>query len=45
MINNAGVNATDIPVAGMSTERWAKTIKTDLYGYFFCAVLSRFAKS
>jgi glucose 1-dehydrogenase len=37
LMNNAGVNAQGIPVAEMSTDQWDKTIKTDIYGYFFCA--------
>lgn len=37
LVNNAGINAAGIHVAEMSTERWDKTMKTDLYGYFFCA--------
>lgn len=37
MVNNAGIDAAGIPIDEMSTERWNKTMKTDLYGYFFCA--------
>lgn len=37
LVNNAGIDAAGIPVEEMSTERWDKTMKTDLYGYFFCA--------
>lgn len=37
LVNNAGINAAGIHVADMSTEQWDNTLKTDLYGYFFCA--------
>jgi len=37
LINNAGVNGSDIPVSEMSTEVFDKTIKTNLYGVFFCS--------
>lgn len=37
LMNNAGIDASEVPVADMSTEQWDKTMKIDLYGYFFCA--------
>lgn len=37
LMNNAGINASDVQVADMSTEQWDQTMKIDLYGYFFCA--------
>lgn len=37
LVNNAGVNGSGIPVAEMSTEVFDKTIKTNLYGTFFCS--------
>lgn len=37
LVNNAGVNAAGTRVADMSSEQWDNTLKTDLYGYFFCA--------
>jgi glucose 1-dehydrogenase len=37
LVNNAGVNGSNIPVAEMPTEVFDKTIKTNLYGTFFCS--------
>lgn len=37
LVNNAGVNGSGIPVADMPTEVFDKTIKTNLYGTFFCS--------
>lgn len=37
LVNNAGIDASDVNVADMTTEQWDKTLKIDLYGYFFCA--------
>lgn len=36
LVNNAGINGSNIPVEDMSTEIWDKAIKTNLYGPFFC---------
>ncbi|GAB4519382.1 MAG: glucose 1-dehydrogenase [Anaerolineae bacterium] len=36
LMNNAGIDSAGMNVADMSTERWDKAIKTNLYGYFFC---------
>lgn len=36
-MNNAGIDASGIMVADMSTERWMKAVRTNLNGYFFCA--------
>ncbi|PZS19718.1 MAG: short-chain dehydrogenase [Pseudonocardiales bacterium] len=37
LMNNAGVDASGTPVAELSTAVWDKAIRTNLYGYFFCA--------
>jgi len=37
LMNNAGVDASGTPVADLSTEVWDRAIRTNLYGYFFCA--------
>lgn len=37
LMNNAGIDASGIMVADMSTERWMKAVRTNLNGYFFCA--------
>lgn len=36
LVNNAAVNGSGIPLAEMSTEIFDKTIRTNLYGTFFC---------
>lgn len=36
LVNNAAVNGSGIPLAEMSTEVFDTTIKTNLYGTFFC---------
>lgn len=36
LMNNAGIDSAGIEVADMTTERWDKAIKTNLYGYFYC---------
>lgn len=37
LVNNAAVNGSGINVADMSTEVFDKTIRTNLYGTFFCS--------
>lgn len=37
LVNNAGVNGSGIKVADMDTEVFDKTIRTNLYGTFFCS--------
>ena len=37
LVNNAGVDASGINVADLDTETWDRAIRTNLYGYFFCA--------
>lgn len=37
LVNNAGINGSNIPVEDMTTEQWDKVIKTNLYGPFFCS--------
>ncbi|MEJ5961173.1 SDR family NAD(P)-dependent oxidoreductase [Pedobacter immunditicola] len=37
LVNNSGVNGSGIPVDEMETETFDKTIKTNLYGTFFCS--------
>jgi glucose 1-dehydrogenase len=37
LVNNAGVNGSNIPVAEMTTAVFDKTIRTNLYGTFFCS--------
>ncbi len=36
LVNNAGVNGSGTQVADMSLEDWDNTLKTDLYGPFYC---------
>lgn len=36
LVNNAGVNGSGIKVVDMETETFDKTIRTNLYGPFFC---------
>lgn len=36
LVNNAGVNGSNIKVVDMETETFDKTIRTNLYGPFFC---------
>jgi glucose 1-dehydrogenase len=36
LMNNAGIDSAGVPVADMTTARWDKAMKTNLYGYFFC---------
>ena len=42
LVNNAAINGQGIRVENLSTEKWDKAIKTNLYGYFFC--VRRFIK-
>ncbi|TDO20661.1 SDR family NAD(P)-dependent oxidoreductase [Pedobacter duraquae] len=37
LVNNSGVNGSGIPVDEMTTAIFDKTIKTNLYGTFFCS--------
>lgn len=37
LVNNAGVDASGVHVADLDTETWDRAIRTNLYGYFFCA--------
>lgn len=37
LVNNAGVNGSGIKVADMDTDVFDKTIRTNLYGTFFCS--------
>ena len=37
LVNNAGVNGSNIPVSEMPTEVFDKTVRTNLYGTFFCS--------
>lgn len=37
LVNNAGVDASGIHVADLDTETWDRAMRTNLYGYFFCA--------
>ncbi|MBB6270184.1 glucose 1-dehydrogenase [Pedobacter cryoconitis] len=37
LVNNSGVNGSGIPIDEMTTEVFDKTIKTNLYGTFFCS--------
>ena len=37
LMNNAGVDASGTPVAELTTAVWDKAIRTNVYGYFFCA--------
>lgn len=42
LVNNAGVDASGKRVHELDTETWDNAIRTNLYGYFFCA--RRFVK-
>jgi glucose 1-dehydrogenase len=37
LVNNSGVNGSGIPIDEMATEVFDKTIRTNLYGTFFCS--------
>jgi glucose 1-dehydrogenase len=37
LMNNAGIDASGIKVAEMSTERWHKAFATNIDSYFFCS--------
>ncbi|CAN5201606.1 hypothetical protein BH20ACT24_BH20ACT24_02380 [soil metagenome] len=37
LVNNAGLDASGTQVAELSTDVWDRAIRTNLYGYFFCA--------
>lgn len=37
LVNNSGVNGSGIPVYEMDTEVFDRTLKTNLYGTFFCS--------
>ncbi|MGY0037288.1 SDR family NAD(P)-dependent oxidoreductase [Pedobacter sp. NJ-S-72] len=37
LVNNSGVNGSGIPIDEMTTDTFDKTIKTNLYGTFFCS--------
>ncbi len=36
LVNNAGINGDGTYIEDMSTDKWDKVIKTNLYGPFFC---------
>src|SRR5690606_17451059 len=36
LVNNAGVNGSDVPVAAMETAIFDTCLKTNLYGPFYC---------
>ncbi len=36
LMNNAGIDSAGTHVADMTTERWDKAMKTNLYNYFYC---------
>lgn len=36
LMNNAAINGLGINIADLSTEKWDKAIRTNVYGYFFC---------
>lgn len=36
LMNNAGIDSAGVEVAEMTTERWDRAIRINLYGYFFC---------
>lgn len=42
LVNNAAINGQGYKVEDLSTEKWDKAIKTNVYGYFFC--VRRFIK-
>lgn len=37
LMNNAGVDASGIPVADLDTETWDRAIRVNVYGAFFCS--------
>ncbi|MCX2478080.1 SDR family oxidoreductase [Pedobacter sp. MC2016-15] len=37
LVNNSGVNGSGIPIDEMETDTFDKTIRTNLYGTFFCS--------
>lgn len=37
LVNNAGIDSAGKSVVDMPTDVWDRAIKTNLYGYFFCA--------
>ncbi|WP_428966656.1 glucose 1-dehydrogenase [Micromonospora fluostatini] len=37
LMNDAGVDASGIPVADLDTETWDRAIRTNVYGAFFCS--------
>ncbi|MBA3551851.1 MAG: glucose 1-dehydrogenase [Actinobacteria bacterium] len=37
LVNNTGLDASGTQVAELSTDVWDRAIRTNLYGYFFCA--------
>lgn len=37
LVNNAATESAENPVSEMSTDGWDRTMKVNLYGYFFCA--------
>lgn len=37
LVNNSGVNGSGIPIDKMDTETFDKTLRTNLYGTFFCS--------
>ncbi|MBA3757447.1 glucose 1-dehydrogenase [Candidatus Saccharibacteria bacterium] len=36
LMNNAGVDASGIEVADLDTKTWDNSMRTNIYGYFFC---------
>jgi glucose 1-dehydrogenase len=42
LVNNAGVDLSGTRVVELSSETWDKTLRTNLYGYFYCC--RRFVK-
>jgi glucose 1-dehydrogenase len=42
LVNNAGVNGTGTELIDMDSATWDRAMRTNLYGYFFCA--RRFAR-
>jgi glucose 1-dehydrogenase len=37
LMNNAGIDSQGIKVEDLPSEKWHKTLRTNLDGYFFCA--------
>lgn len=37
LMNNAGVDASGVPVADLDTETWDRAIRINVYGAFFCS--------